>query len=54
MTRKDYQLIAEAIKSGGYKMTNGENDKFLNALTTALKQDNERFDTKRFLDACGY
>lgn len=57
MTRKDYVLIADAIKwqmenstsaeqQQGVKFTAGE-------LAWRLAQENPRFDRERFLTACG-
>ena len=73
MTRKDYVLIADAIKSvladvradsgnpnlsdKGRAVLSGERigaqDVALR-LADRLRQDNPRFETKRFLTACGF
>ncbi len=61
MTRKDYQLIAEAIKiSMRYEASNIENEAGIDAvknvaydLVKALASDNPRFDKERFLIAAG-
>ena len=64
MTRKDYQLIADAIRA--VYRTQGEfgwNDSTLdrqdairqvaNSLVCRLVEDNPRFDEDRFREACG-
>lgn len=60
MTRKDYELIAKALKTqieisrtyneedGEFAVTNIAFD-----LVTDLAKDNPRFDRDRFLKACG-
>ena len=59
MTRKDYQLIAEVIKSGieNWEGWNEKPEEVLagtaRSLATKLAQDNPRFDRARFLTACG-
>jgi hypothetical protein len=57
MTRKDYQLIADVIKTTR-KVEQGETvlvsvAHLVNTLATDLKIDNPRFDRARFLVACG-
>ncbi len=52
MTRKDYKLIAEVIAVSWF----GSADlklSFASNLADELAQDNPRFDTARFLTACG-
>lgn len=51
MTRKDYELIAGAIKAAEQRSDNGE---ALKNLMLRLKANNPRFDMQRFLKACGY
>jgi hypothetical protein len=55
MTRKDYILIAEAIEA--IRADFGDNpvslDVVAEELASALQADNARFDTARFLTACG-
>lgn len=59
MTRKDYELIAKAIKDScrysngfsGYDMDVVKST--MECLADALKIDNPRFDPARFLKACG-
>ena len=55
MTRKDYQLIADVINS--IQADFGDNpvslDVVASELSSALSQDNPRFDRARFLTACG-
>lgn len=58
MTRKDFQLIADAIREA---RTNAKGDPYMlhgvdlasHALTNALASSNARFDANRFLAACG-
>ena len=67
MTRKDYQLIADAIVATQQRIkaddtyTQGEQQSQLRGvrrtaahLADALGSTNPRFDTTRFLKACGY
>jgi hypothetical protein len=59
MTKKDYQLIADALKLA--RSYYGEGDgAYLAGITTAsltlataLRDTNPRFDSDRFLEACG-
>jgi hypothetical protein len=62
MTRKDYILIAEALKAARVPSTLGNTNKAIyhngvdNAVvfvTLALAKDNPRFDSERFLEAAG-
>lgn len=60
MTRKDYVLIAEAIKNARNSVENNLTANGLGAgnmipayIAEALELDNPRFDRNRFLDACG-
>ena len=58
MTRKDYVLIAEAIKAATEAMPKDylqRNGAYLaaNEISHRLQQDNPRFERKRFLEACG-
>jgi hypothetical protein len=61
MTRKDYVLIAEAIKGAvNYEQNFNNNEAGANSLqflaltlSSVLAGDNPRFDSARFLDACG-
>lgn len=54
MTRKDFQLVADVIKSHA---KNAEDSSVINAIaldfSVRFQKVNPRFDTKRFLDACG-
>lgn len=60
MTRKDYVLIAEAIKGAvSYEAEFNNNEagadalkKFSVTLSALLLSDNPRFDVNRFFDAC--
>lgn len=66
MTRKDYVLIATALRAGGFAASmlpalntdyqKGSTDGYRNAIyavADALKLDNVRFDRAQFLTACG-
>ena len=64
MTRKDYVLIAEALKDSKPTTWDGSTEQFDNGAYTAwlssvrmlcyrLSQNNPRFDRERFLAACG-
>jgi hypothetical protein len=57
MTRKDYELIAEVIKTAR-KVETGEAvlvsvEHLANTLATELEIENPRFNRARFLSACG-
>lgn len=59
MTRKDYKLIAEVLKSGMENWA-GWNEKpeeviagTARSLATKMAQENPRFDRAKFLEACG-
>ena len=58
MHRKDYALIADALRRARYAAANdvgalvGNSDAALE-LADALKRDNPRFDRAKFLAACG-
>lgn len=55
MTKKDYELIARVFfnhkKRYGFSY-DALLDELIVNLAEALKSDNTRFDTKRFIDAC--
>jgi hypothetical protein len=58
MTRKDYVMIAEVIADLMADFNNGRSDEFslslvAQELANALEADNDRFDSARFLTACG-
>ncbi len=61
MTKKDYELIAEAINELSTKPIKGiPDDAFADGvravaehLAVALNRDNPRFDKDRFMEACG-
>lgn len=54
MTRKDYELIAAAIRRASDAPGYAERNKFVSMeLADALYRDNPRFDRSRFLAACG-
>jgi hypothetical protein len=56
MTKKDYKLIATAIKTA-LDETKDSPEYFqaylINTLVTALHRDNPKFDTYKFRQACG-
>lgn len=49
MSRKDYELLARVIAADS-----SVEYSFAWSLAVALKADNPRFDTARFLKACGF
>jgi len=57
MTKKDYELIAAAIKDNReydpMECYAEALDDVARSLATALQRDNPRFDRDRFLKACG-
>lgn len=56
MTRKDYQLIAGALKDALGAVDHPQRVGAVLAaqeLAYRLRNDNPRFETKRFLEACG-
>jgi hypothetical protein len=55
MTRKDYQLIARAIKDtrDNYYAENMAIAHVVGVLASRLKEDNPRFDVYKFVEACG-
>ena len=56
MTRKDYQLIAGALKDALGAIDHPQRAGAVLAaqeLAYRLRDDNPRFDRKRFLEACG-
>jgi len=58
MTRKDYELIARALKISGLNWEDGATPETVirevaGQLAYTLAQDNPRFDRARFLTACG-
>jgi hypothetical protein len=56
MTRKDYILLADALKAAAYALNPPERYGALLAayeISHILQEDNPRFDRKRFMDACG-
>ena len=62
MTRKDYELIAAAVRETFGPTTRREDlfddgwesalEQLSRLLAARLQKDNPRFDTQRFLDAC--
>lgn len=55
MTRKDYVLIAAAVREERERFSNRNPgaDDLVRALADSLAADNPRFDRARFLKACG-
>jgi len=58
MTRKDYVLIANTFAKFGKirdldQTINWSHEDLARNLADALQADNDRFDSVRFLDACG-
>lgn len=54
MTRKDYNLIAEAIKNQVAPHNDSKTVwQVANAISDSLALDNPRFDSYRFMQACG-
>jgi hypothetical protein len=58
MTRKDYVLIADTLANLMADFNNGGDDSVslslvAEELARALQADNDRFDSARFLTACG-
>jgi hypothetical protein len=58
MTRKDYQLIAEVFANFKQiqnldQTINWSQEDLARNLADSLAKDNPRFDSARFLDACG-
>lgn len=57
MTRKDYELIAAAIKAtkppSHHQAADQQHEWTASTLADALGRDNPRFDRERFIKACG-
>jgi hypothetical protein len=60
MTRKDYELLAEAIRLTrnkadfqGFTVEESTLSAVANSMAQLLEYENPRFDRKRFLEACG-
>lgn len=59
MTKKDYILIAKAVKEARDDVQNApHNEKYIVstvafALARELEKDNSRFDRQKFIEACG-
>ena len=57
MTRKDYNLIAEAIELARSEATEPQRDAIYwaaNRIANALRRNNPRFERARFMEACGF
>lgn len=51
MTRRDYQIIANAVRQ---MFSLGENQLYVaDMLAVVLAKDNPKFDRSKFLEACG-
>lgn len=62
MTKKDYIMLAQIINNNSYYYDGGDNgvprrdirkENFVLELAAYLKNDNPRFDEKKFIEACG-
>ena len=59
MTKKDYVLIAEAMRNVDYLLSNRNTFSFdvfpviCNIVANSLSSNNPRFDRNKFLTACG-
>jgi hypothetical protein len=56
MTKKDYVLIAKAIKKSKETNRTFASEQLIGlvgALCLVLKEDNYRFDANKFIEACG-
>jgi hypothetical protein len=53
MTRKDYELIAAAIKDASRYMNESQAAQVRHSFAVALKPTNPRFNVDRFLKAAG-
>jgi hypothetical protein len=53
MTRKDYKLIAEVIKSAILERPT-DNQYLAVKMALRLGKENKRFDKNKFIDACGF
>ena len=56
MTRKDYRILAEALREARpqtWPTNAGPWTRAVDNIAIALKADNPRFDRGKFLDACG-
>ncbi len=53
MTRKDFQLIANTVKTSMAFVTDTQRQCFALDIANGLKETNPRFDIGRFLKACG-
>jgi hypothetical protein len=47
MTKKDYKLIAEAIS-----MANDSKDSIIKILSNQLAEENPKFNSEKFIEAC--
>lgn len=57
MTRKDYVLIADAIKRSAEFASRDERNAIAGAaafIANAMRQGNSRFEKARFMTACGF
>lgn len=54
MTKKDYVLIAKNVKYAKEDKFEDKLGVFVASLAVDLQDDNPKFDTTRFLEACGF
>lgn len=57
MTKKDYELIAECVNSTKGKFYPSINDciaEIVIKLCLSLRAENPRFDSRKFIKACGF
>jgi hypothetical protein len=53
MTRKDYRLIAEALRRSPYRKDSFfQWEATVGSIADAMAKDNPRFDRRKFLEAC--
>ncbi len=56
MTRKDYELVAATlnrVRAMYWVSKAGRYNAIVEELAASFKKDNARFDTEKFIDACG-
>ena len=53
MTRKHYIAIAEIVKNCRHGISTASQEKLAQELCELFLTDNERFDSSKFLEACG-
>ena len=61
MTKKDYELVAEAVRQTGLQFVDDEDEvsytevleEIATRLANSFRSENERFDREKFMTACG-